>query len=153
VLTSGATIRGLLINRANGTSIHIDSDDDDNRVIGNWFGTDVTGTQYLGTNFSVFQVSGSNNHIGGTDPADHNVIVGGSSAGSATVDIVVGGGNVIQGNQVGLNAAGTARLATDPPPSYGIAVSANAHDSFIGGMVPGARNVAFANADILLGSG
>ncbi len=49
VLTSGATLRGLLINKAAGTSIFIDVGDNDNKVIGDWIGTDVTGTQYLGT--------------------------------------------------------------------------------------------------------
>ena len=153
VLTSGATIRGLLINRTNGLSIFIDVGDDNNKIVGNWIGTDVTGTQYLGTNFSAIRIQGSSNQLGGTAPADHNVIVGGTSGGSATVDIVIGGSNVVQGNHVGLNAAGTAVLATSPPPSYGIGVSANTHDNVIGGASPGARNVVFANVDILLGSG
>jgi IPT/TIG domain/S-layer homology domain len=153
VLTSGATLRGLLINRANGTSILIDSADNDNKVIGDWFGTDVTGTQYLGTNFNVFQIFGSNNHVGGTDPADHNVIAGGNSSGSATLDLEVGGSNVIQGNHIGVNAAGTAPLTTSPLPSYGISMAAAAHDNLIGGTTAGARNVVFANAPLLLGSG
>jgi hypothetical protein len=153
VLTSGATLRGLLINKANGTSILIDSGDSDNKVIGNWIGTDVTGTQYLGTDFSAVQILGSNNHVGGTDPADHNVIVGANSGGSATLDLEVGGSNVIQGNHVGVNAAGTAPLTTSPLPSYGISMTAAAHDNQIGGTTPGARNVVFANAPLLLGSG
>ena len=153
VLTSGATLRGLLINKTNGTSISFDVGDDDNKVIGDWFGTDVTGTQYLGTNFTVFQILGSNNHVGGTDPADHNVIVGGGSGGGAAIDLEVGGFNVIQGNHVGVNAAGTATLTANPLPSYGISMSAAAHDNLIGGPTPGARNVVFANAPLLLGSG
>ncbi len=153
VMTSGATIRGLLINRVNVTSINMSPGDDGNHVIGNWFGTDVTGTVFLGTNFSVLQVWGSNNSVGGTDPADHNVIVGGSAFGSATVDVAVNGGNTIQGNQIGLNAAGTAKLAPSPPPSYAINLNSGAHDTLIGGTTPGARNVLYANAGLLLGSG
>ena len=122
-------------------------------MIGDWFGTDVTGTQYLGTDFTVFQILGSNNHVGGTDPADHNVIVGGGSGGGAAIDLEVGGSNVIQGNHVGVNAAGTATLTANPLPSYGISMSAAAHDNLIGGPTPGARNVVFANAPLLLGSG
>jgi len=153
VSTSGATIRGLLINRSNGTTFSITSGHDDNFVIGNWIGTDVTGTQYLGTGFSVIQVSGAGNHIGGTDPADHNVVAGGTGAGGATVDIAVGGSNVIQGNHIGVNATGTAVLAETPPVSYGIAMGANAHDTLVGGTVAGARNVIFGNAAISLGPG
>ena len=153
LLTSGATLRGLLINKANGTSIFIDVGDNDNKVIGNWIGTDVTGTQYLGTDFSPVRVSGSSNHVGGTDPADHNVIVGANSGGGATIDLALGGSNVIQGNHVGVNAAGTAALTTSPLPSYGISMAATAHDNLIGVTTPGARNVVFANAPLLLGSG
>src|SRR5206468_8024143 len=47
----------------------------------------------------------------------------------------------------------TATLTTSPLPSYGIALTANAHDNLIGGTTPGARNVMFANAPLLLGSG
>ncbi len=153
VFTSGATIRGLLINRSAGTTFSINLGNDDNHVIGNWIGTDVTGTQYLGTGFSVVQVQGSNNHIGGTDPADHNVIAGGTGAGGSTVDFEVGGSNVIQGNHIGLNAAGTAVLAETPRVSSGIAMDSNAHDTLVGGTVAGARNVVYGNVPILLGSG
>jgi IPT/TIG domain-containing protein/S-layer family protein len=149
IQTSGATIRGLLINRVPGYSISTNGGLDDIKVIGNWIGTDITGTQYLGTGNTAVLMAGSNSQVGGTDPADHNLIVGGGT----TLDIEVGGFNVIQGNHVGLNAAGTAVLAPSPPPSYGIALIANAHDNLIGGTVPGARNVVFANAPLLLGSG
>ena len=152
-LTAGTTIRGLLINRVPGHSISTNGGVDNIEVIGNWIGTDVTGTQYMGTGNTAILIGGSNCRVGGTDPADHNVIVGGSPFGSPTVDIETGGFNVIQGNHVGLNAAGTAVLATNPPPSYGIALIANAHDNLVGGTVPGARNVVFASTALLLGSG
>ena len=153
IQTSGVTIRGLLINRVPGRSILTNGGNDDNKVIGNWIGTDVTGTQLLASSNVAVLIGGSNNRVGGTDPADHNVIEGGSSFGSATLDVQVGGFNVIQGNQIGLNAAGTAVLATSPAPSAGISLDSNAHDTVVGGTVPGARNVVFANAALLLGSG
>jgi hypothetical protein len=153
LLTSGSTIRGLLINRVPGVSIQIDGGDDDNKLIGNWMGTDITGTQYLGGNTTIIRIGGSNNQLGGTAAADHNVLVGGGGAGSATVSLEVNGFNVIQGNLIGLNAAGTAVLSPIPPPSYGIAIGANAHDNLIGGTTAGARNVVFANADVVLGPG
>jgi hypothetical protein len=153
IQTSGVTIRGLLINRVPGRSILTNGGNDDNQVIGNWIGIDITGTQYLAANATAILIGGSNNHVGGTDPADHNVIIGGSPFGSATLDVEVGGFNVIQGNHVGLNAAGTAVPPGSPMPSYGIALVANAHDDLVGGTVPGARNVVWGNAAILLGSG
>jgi IPT/TIG domain/S-layer homology domain len=153
IQTSGVTIRGLLINRVPGYSITTNGGLDDIKVIGNWIGTDVTGTQYLGSGTTAILMAGSNSQVGGTDPADHNLIEGGSSVGSGALEIEVGGFNVIQGNQVGLNAAGTAVLAPSPPPSFGISLQANPHDTLIGGTVPGARNVVFANVALLLGSG
>ena len=122
VLTSGATLRGLLINQANGYRSS-STQRNDNKVIGNWIGTDATGTQYLGTDFSAFRIYGSNNHVGGTDPADHNVIVGGGAVGGATIDPRLGGFNAIQGNHVGVNAAGTAALTASPLRQSGITLA------------------------------
>ncbi len=135
VLTSGATLRGLLINKTAGTSIFIDFGDDGNKVIGNWIGTDVTGTQYLGTDFSAVRVYGSSNHIGGTiPPTQHRQE---QSGGGATLSSRGCESNMVQGNhsgqrrRIGHGATGTCR--------YGIVMTATAHDDLIGGTTTRAR--------------
>jgi hypothetical protein len=81
--------------------------------------------------------------IGGTAPGDRNVIGGGSTTASGAVEIA-GVGNTIQGNYIGINAAGTAALLPD------VAVTAiNTADygpstsPIIGGTDPGAGNAIF----------
>src|SRR5215510_2074234 len=69
IQTSGVTIRGLLINRVPGYSIRDNGGLDDNKVFGNWIGTDVTGTQLLASTNTAILIGGSNSQVGGTDPA------------------------------------------------------------------------------------
>ena len=85
-----------------------------NRVIGNFIGTDVTGSVALGNGFTGVNVSfAPGNTIGGTEPGEGNVIAangltnngsGISISGLSSVD------NRVAGNRIGTNAAGTAAL-------------------------------------------
>lgn len=106
-------------------------------VQGNYIGTDVTGTRALGGSVAGIHVTTSNHLIGGLVPGARNVISGNS------VGIQMGGGftggtvgNVIQGNFIGLNAAGTAQL---PNTNQGIAIF-DAVNNTIGGTQAGAGN-------------
>jgi hypothetical protein len=124
-----------------------------NRVQGNYIGTDVNGTVSLG-NFSVgISINGSNNIIGGTTAAARNVISGNSQEG---IDIsrpcCTGNespirGNLIQGNYIGVNAAGNAPL---PNNGGGVRISSSnsgveVGDNVIGGTQAGAGNVISGN--------
>ncbi|MCC7491967.1 MAG: right-handed parallel beta-helix repeat-containing protein [Fimbriimonadaceae bacterium] len=83
------------------------------------------------------------NYIGGTATAERNIISGNGSDG-----IAVNGGNlnVIYGNYLGINAAGTARQANG---RNGITVSTNSTGSnTIGGRAPGQRNVISGNSGV-----
>ncbi len=105
-------------------------------VLGNYIGTDVTGTRALGGLVPGIRIFSSNNTIGGTDVAARNVISGNSigiQLGVFSSGLV---GNVIQGNFIGLNAAGTAAV---PNTQQGIAVS-DAVNNTIGGVASGAGN-------------
>lgn len=74
-------------------------------IIGNYIGTDVTGTVDLG-NRSVGVFSGANIRIGGTAAGEGNLISGNNSQG-----IRAGGTQiVIQGNLIGTDASGNASL-------------------------------------------
>src|SRR6185436_19185859 len=98
--------------------------------VGNFVGTDVSctlalgnGSFGIGTHVSLFPVSG--NYIGAANPANpalvglgaaaRNVIVGTSGNAQTGISLVSRSGqsvadNIVQGNYVGLNAAGTDKL-------------------------------------------
>jgi hypothetical protein len=105
-------------------------------VQGNYIGTDVTGTRALGTTTAGINILSNNNIIGGVADAARNVISGNDTG------IQLGGsfsgttGNVIQGNYIGLNAAGTGPL---PNNRQGISIN-DAVANTIGGIQSGAGN-------------
>ncbi|HKA22599.1 MAG TPA: C25 family cysteine peptidase [Blastocatellia bacterium] len=86
------------------TNIFISSDG--NFVQGNYIGTNKNGDALLDTGaFIGIQVSASGNTIGGSTPGAGNVIV------APQRGIFIGGNNnVVRGNRIGTNAAGTAGL-------------------------------------------
>ena len=91
-------------------------------------------------------IGASGNTIGGTTPAERNVIAG-TVAGSATGVIVQSGSNnLIEGNFIGTNAAGTGAL----PNGAGIDVTGGTGNT-IGGATStpgtGAGNVISGNAE------
>ena len=90
------------------------------------------------------EVKGLNNVIGGSGAAARNVISGNTYEGIAVARS--GGpasGNMIQGNYIGTNAAGTAAL---PNGQSGIAVYLTASNTRIGGATAATRNVISGNA-------
>ncbi len=143
LVTSGnSTIRGLVINRFNGTGITLDQLGN-NIIQGNFIGTNITGTDTLGNSGDggIVLSSSSGNIIGGTTPGARNVISGNDGNG---VSIVSGDGseateNIIQGNLIGTDVTGTIAL---PNHSGIIIIAAN---NIIGGSVEGADNVISGN--------
>jgi CSLREA domain-containing protein len=107
-----STVRGLVINRFN-QAIELDSAN--NRVEGCYIGTDPTGTTVTGYGNSDFGVviagltTNGGNTIGGPSPAQRNVIAGSAGISRGGVTILTSD-NVVQGNYIGTNAAGTAGL-------------------------------------------
>ena len=99
---SGNAQYGLFMTDANTTG---------NVILGNYIGTDASGTSAV-SNFiggAIIGGGSSSNVVGGPDPAARNVLSGNHNFG-----LRVGGtgtrANLIQGNFIGLNAAGTAAL-------------------------------------------
>ena len=114
-------------------------------VQGNYIGTDVTGTRSLNDPmfFPGISISSNNNIVGGTVAGARNVISGNDSGIKIGDFSSLFSGNVIQGNYIGLNAAGTAAL---PNAREGILLS-GAVNTTIGGTQPGAANkIAFNGA-------
>jgi hypothetical protein len=136
----GSTVRGVVINGNITPGIHgIElRTNGGNRIEGNFIGPDATGTADVGTQGDgVFIHDVASNTIGGTTPAARNVISGNSS-GSILILGGLASGNLVAGNFLGTNAAGTARLT--PNEAGGVAIF-SAPSTTIGGTTAGARNV------------
>ncbi|MEX2238585.1 MAG: calcium-binding protein [Dehalococcoidia bacterium] len=78
-----------------------------NEILGNFIGVTVNGQTALANNDGIL-VKSADNVIGGAVAAARNLVVSGLFAYAITVDGA--GGNTIQGNRLGTNAAGTERL-------------------------------------------
>jgi titin len=123
-----------------------------NVVIGNYIGTDVTGTQPIINNAGVYIDTAKNNRVGGTTAAERNVI-GGSNTGGVIIDGSFAGtdgssatGNVVQGNYIGTDPSGTIPVQSNQAVVgvVGVDISA-ANSNTIGGTAPGAGNLIAGN--------
>ncbi len=115
-----------------------------NLVAGNYIGVNASGTAASANGSYGIQILGgaSNNTIGGTTAAVRNVIAGNASAGIRIRD-AASTGNVILGNYIGLNAAGTGALGNA---AEGVLINNSAGDNTIGGTGAGAGNRIWYNA-------
>ena len=106
-----------------------------NVVMGNYIGTDPTGTVRLPGQGGLWIDDAPATTVGGAAPGAGNVI-----ASSFDVNLQVTGADavhtVIQGNRIGTDAAGTASLNT-----FGDGVRIGGSDQTVGGTAPGAGNL------------
>lgn len=134
-------------NRGDGILI-VDTGTNNNRVEGNFIGTNSAGTAALGNSGEgIFIFDGaSGNSIGGTAVGAGNVISGNGEDG---IDIQAqAANNVVQGNLVGTDVTGLAALGNI---RIGILIDDNATNNSIGGTTTAARNIIAGNgADGLL---
>lgn len=113
------------------------------RIVGNYLGTDVGGVASEGNRQSgiLLQDSCRDVHIGGTLPADLNLVSGNESSG-----IFIDGRfpaiprTLIEGNFIGTDITGTLKLSNET----GIQVE-DADSTQIGGTLPGAENLISGN--------
>ncbi len=110
---------------------------DNNTVIGNFAGTNATGTAALGNVGCGVKIafSPSGNTIGGTTPAERNIISGNAANG---VIIKTAANNFVTGNYIGLNASGSASLGNQ---ATNVVLYNGATNNQIGGTTPGERNI------------
>ena len=143
--SSGNTVRGLVINNFDLNGIAITGVGATGNIIsGNYIGTDSTGNadQGNGWNGIYIGLGASGNTIGGSSPADRNIISGNNQSGI----LIDGAGtdtNTVSGNYIGVNAAGGASLANSLD---GIRISGGACNNRIGGDTDTKRNVVSGNA-------
>jgi parallel beta-helix repeat protein len=124
-------------------------------ILGNYIGTDVSGTLALGNLAPGIQVFYSNNvTIGGTSASARNVIAGNSPIGGfADIDILGSTNILIQGNYVGVDKSGDVPLSSLANSSVGILVRQNSSYVTIGGTSTGAGNVLGSRDSLIAISG
>ena len=158
-LTLGA--RDLFVNNnAGGSSLGAGVDIEgasDNFVLGNFIGTDATGTKSLagGTHsLGILIAAGATkNTVGGTTAAAGNLISGNKGSGvqiGATTDTVATSGNVLAGNHIGTDVTGLLALGngfgSDPAGDGVDLIGAHSIDNTIGGSAAAAGNLIAGNA-------
>jgi hypothetical protein len=119
-----------------------------NQILGNYIGTNATGSAALGNGRGIYTVDVSYLTIGGTTPGARNVISGNTSHGIyLTVDDPSEppppGNIVIAGNYIGTDASGTLALGNGRDGINDFFVPAVT----IGGTTPEARNIISGNLD------
>ena len=134
-----STVRGLVLNQFAGAAIQIDTAGG-NVIAGNYIGVSADGTASSGNDRGVVVTVG-NNTIGGSVAADRNVISGNTQAGILLTGSGASG-NLVQGNFIGTNAAGTAALIGQ---AIGVQMMLSAATNTIGGTAAGAGNLISAN--------
>jgi hypothetical protein len=135
-IISGNTQQGVYLDGAGAT---------ENRVEGNYIGTNGAGSTALGNGVGVQVSDGPGNIIGGTISGARNIISGNNGDG-VQIDYDVSGtgsvgDNVVAGNYIGTNAAGTSAL-----PNNGDGVQVGQPDTLVGGASANARNLISGNA-------
>jgi Calx-beta domain len=113
-----------------------------NQILGNFIGTNVSGTAAIGNgNFGIV-IGSSGNTIGGTVAGAGNVISGNTNLG--LVFAVGSTGNTVQGNFVGTDASGSAAIGGHVV--AGIDIDDN--NNVVGGTAAGAANTVAFNAGV-----
>ena len=123
-----STVRGLAVNRFNGAGVWLETNGG-NVIVGNFIGTDPSGTLDFGNGNGVaIQATSAINWVGGPTAADRNVI-----SGNNTGVFVVGANATIQGNYIGVTASGSSALAG----STGVALTSSNGHIVMGNVVSG----------------
>ncbi len=138
--TNNVTVRGLSIVGFDTNGIDIDGAAGDDVIVGNYIGVLPDGVTADPNTTGISIQHAPVSTIGGTTPADRNVISGNTEAGLRVN--VASDGDIIEGNYVGVDATGEAAL---PNMEIGISVY-NAQNITIGGTSSGARNVISGNS-------
>ncbi len=133
-LISGQNARGISIEDPAATG---------NLIVGNFIGTDVTGTLARGNLENGIVIAGAiGNVIGGTNSASRNLVSGNSQSGIYLLGVGTSN-NIVQGNYVGTDVSGKTALGNGRD---GIVMSAAAFNT-VGGSVSGAGNLISGNSE------
>jgi parallel beta-helix repeat protein len=128
---------GNLISGNGGAGINLSGDTQGWFIVGNLIGTTADGNSALPNSHGI-RIFGDDHDIGSNLASGRNVISGNTSYG---IEIFGADGTLINGNYIGLNAAGTSAL----PNSHGIFTVSTINSLTIGGLTAGDRNVISGN--------
>lgn len=127
--------------------VGIEIDGVSNVVVGNYIGTDPTGTESVPNHAEGIWIApgARDNVIGGSTAEERNVI-----SGNRLFGVRIGGagatGNVVKGNYVGVDATGREDLFND----FGVVIDLGAQDNIVGGSEPEDRNIISGNGGGIL---
>jgi CSLREA domain-containing protein len=146
---SNSVVKGLVVNRFDGTGIEIGtpgvaSDPEGNTIRGNFIGTDTSGTLDRGNidGGVLIRFEGtSGNTVGGTTPAARN-LVSGNTGGISVVSSAANNG--IKGNLIGTEKDGTGELGNS---SNGVTFAFDSFDNTVGGATAGSANTIAYNGE------
>lgn len=116
-----------------------------NVVIGNYIGTDVTGTLPLSNHYGVIiKADSDKNRVGGSTAGERNVI---SANWEIGVYIEASDSNVVSGNYIGPDYTGTIKMAYGDSliQANGVEINTVSKYNIIGGDTPGERNIISGN--------
>ena len=112
---------------------------ENNQILGNYIGTNASGTIALTTSTGIDLRSG-NNSVGGSANGSRNIVSGNYIG--IEISGITSSGCSIKGNYIGLNASGNEALAN----TTGISLIASANNTVIGGPNLSDRNIISGNA-------
>lgn len=140
---TSASERNLISGNGDDGLLLQDEDTDDNQIIGNFIGTDITGRVVLSnTNNGILIIDGpSRTLVGGEIAGAGNVISGNGYQGILIRDPGTTETKVL-GNIIGLDETGMGKLGNS---NNGIFIFSGANNNLIGGERQGARNVISGN--------
>ena len=135
---TSTSARNVISGNANQGVVLGDAGTNNNLVQGNFIGVNFAGNGALANGFAGISLflGAQTNTIGGTVPGARNIISGNSQQG-VTIGNPSTASNVVQGNYIGLDVVGLAKIANA---FSGVDISGGAHDNTIGGASAGARN-------------
>ena len=143
-VVGGATAAKRNVLSGNEAGVAVINAAKNNRVEGNYIGTDKTGTAALPNRFGVLLYAADENLVGGTTAGVRNVISGNSEEG---LRMAVDGPtsnpaklNKVQGNYIGTDVSGAVAL----PNGFGVVII-GADENVVGGDAAGMRNVISGN--------
>jgi CSLREA domain-containing protein len=148
ITSPGNVVRGLAFYKLRTSILLHGNGAHDNRIAGNFIGTDAIGRYHAAELIPYGYASGvkvgngaSNNVIGGAPVADRNVLSGNASHGVGLYSAGTNS-NVIVGNVIGLTPSGKGRLANK---GIGVDINFDASYNVVGGTLESERNVISGN--------
>ena len=149
VIGGGGSGDGNVVSANGGEGIEIrDTDSHGNAILGNFIGTDATGTQDLGNgSHGILLFDGARNTIIGDSGTDEGNLIAGNDGYGIFIDgnaLAATTANVIQANVIGLDTTGAAVLANT---AGGIRIANGASGNTVGGdRVAGEGNIVSGHA-------